>query len=85
VILAGLSGCSQPVRVVERAVPVEVPGPVRWREIPPELGACGERPAELRDGMTGGQLVRAARGWQARAECLEGDLEAIRRLGASGD
>ena len=76
-----LAGCTPPTRVVEVQVPVEVPGPVRYREIPPDLLTCAGRPSELRDGMTGGELRAAALGWQGYAACLEGRLVEISRLG----
>lgn len=72
-----LAGCAAPPRVVEVRVPVEIPGPVRYREIPPDLVTCPGRPPPLRDGMTGGELRAAARGWQEYAGCLEGRLAEI--------
>lgn len=79
-----LVGCSsQPTRNVETPIAVEVPGPVRWREIPEDLLTCAGRPEVLRDGITGGELRAGALGWQAYAQCLEGRLQAIKDLPAS--
>lgn len=76
-----LAGCgAQPTRVVETQVPVEIPGPVQWREISADLLKCDGRPDVLRDGITGGELRAHARGWQAYAICLEGRLDEIGRL-----
>lgn len=81
-VLLALAGCgAQPTRVVETPVAVEIPGPVRWREIPEDLLKCDGRPEVLRDGITGGELRAGARGWQAYAICLEGRLGEIGRLG----
>lgn len=80
-VAVALSACgAQPTRVVETQVPVEIPGPVQWREIPEDLLHCDGRPEVLRDGITGGELRARARGWQAHAQCLESRLEAIREL-----
>lgn len=77
-----LVACSAPpTRVIEVQVPVQVPGPVQWREIPAELLKCEGRPEVLRDGITGGELRAGALGWQAYGLCLEGRLQAIGELG----
>ncbi len=78
-----LSACTAPpIRVVETQVPVEIPGPVQWREIPEDLLKCEGRPDVLRDGITGGELRAGALGWQSYGICLEGRLQAIRELPA---
>lgn len=86
-LLVGVAaGCTAPpARVVEVQVPVTVPGPVRYREVPADLLTCPDRPAELRDGITGGELVTGARGWQAYARCLEGRIEEIGKLPTLND
>lgn len=74
-----LAGCTcQPERIpVPTPVEVEV---VRYVPIPDELtDECPAAP-ELRDGMTGGELLEAARAWRARATCRDGQLGAIGRL-----
>ena len=79
---AALAGCAGQ-RVVEVPVPVEVPGPVQYREIPADMLTCDIGvPQDLRDGVTNGELRQAAVDWQAYAKCLAGKLEAIGGLGA---
>lgn len=86
-LIAALTGCqaAPPPRVVERQVPVEVPGPTRFVPVDPALLGCsgsGEpgRPVELEDGILGGELVARAQGWQVYARCLEAKLAEIGRL-----
>lgn len=77
--LALLAGCQTPA-TVEVPVPVNVPGPTQYVPLPPEATAdCGAAP-ELRDGMTGGDLLEAARAWRARAKCRDAQIESVRRL-----
>ncbi len=76
--LAGCRTCPDPVEV---PVPVEIPGPVQYAPLPSKVTAdCGAAP-ELRGGMTGGELIEAARAWRARARCRDGQIESVRRLG----
>lgn len=78
-----LVGCCAPPRMVEVPVAVEVPGPPRLVELPAELLNCGELPAVLVSGMTGGELRDAALAWQSFGQCFQGQADQVRRLEAN--
>ena len=78
-VSALLVGCST-VHEVPVPKPVVVPGPTRYVPLPADVTAeCGAAP-DLRDGMTSGELLEAARAWRARAKCRDVQIESIRRL-----
>jgi len=74
-----IAGCACNPEQVPVPMPVEVEV-VRYVPVPAELlRECPAAPA-LRDGMTGGELLEAARAWQDRAECQARQLGSIGRL-----
>lgn len=89
VAVAWLAGCTLPPRVVDRPVLARVAGPVEHMPVPEGLLGCvgdeePERPAALADGISGGELVARAQGWEAYALCLEAKLAQVRALNAAG-
>lgn len=74
-----LAGCACEPEQVPVPMPVEVEV-VRYVPIPEELTAECPAAPELRDHMTGGELLEAARAWRARASCRDGQVGAIGRL-----
>jgi hypothetical protein len=80
IVLLVLVACTS-TRVVETPVAVPVPGPVKFREIPKDLLVCPGKPQKLENGITGGEFIARARGWQEYSKCLEERLKAIEELG----
>jgi hypothetical protein len=80
-VLLALGACAG-TRLVETPVAVPIPGAVEYRQIPADLLTCPGKPAKLENGITGGEFIARARGWQAYSKCLEERLKAIEELGA---
>jgi hypothetical protein len=63
-------------------VPVEVAGPTRYVPVPAELTEdCAHRPAALAGAVTNGDVLRAAKAWEAWIGCMDARRAAVRALG----
>lgn len=67
--------------IVEKPVPVEVPGPVEWREIPPNL-LIQHNKTTIPEAITYGEALQLWSEDRAIVDTLLGQLSAIGSLGA---
>ena len=77
-ILLLSTGCVREV-IVEKPVPVEVPGPVEWRDIPPNL-LIQHNKSTIPEALTYGEALQLWAEDRASIESLNGNIRAISSL-----